>query len=272
MFCYFENHRVATREESDMKHSNRPVLTVMTAMLIFACGGKPPATGPRVVASTAWTAAFARAAGVGDCAVIAPYELQHPPEYELKPNDVKVIAGARVFVYAGYENMMKTLADKVTVNKITMVKIATDYDPAAMYASIRAVAAAAGTRAAAEKNIASLERIFTVCRERVNAAGGFERKAVVHAFQKRLAHLFGLSVAGVFGPAPLEAKQIVEASRTGAPLIVDNWHNPVSGPLRETLPDAAVAEFINFPGKDGTRTLEDVLRYNCDRLIEALRE
>jgi zinc transport system substrate-binding protein len=239
--------------------------------LAFAACGPTPAPTPTVVASTAWTAAYVKAAGIDDCRVIAPYEIQHPAEYELRPEDIKTIAGAKVFVYGGYETMMKSLATNISDGRIALVKIATDYDPDNMENSIRAIAAAAGTIAQAEKNIATLKAAFASCREEVRTAGGVDRPTLAHVFQKRLAELFGLKIVSAFGPAPLEAKQIALLSRTRATLVIDNWHNPVSAPLKETLAGARFVEFINFPGKDGTRMLEDVLRYNKDRLFEALQ-
>ena len=74
--------------------------------------------------------------------------------------------------------------------------------------------------------------------------------------------LLGFEVVGVFGPMPLEARQISELSNAGAELIIDNYHIDIGAPLRETLPSVSVADLINFPGVGGTVTLVDVLREN----------
>ncbi len=224
------------------------------------------------MASTAWTAAYVRAAGVDDCRVLAPYEMQHPAEYELKPGDVAAVSAAKVFVYAGYETMMKSLGAALASDKTVMVKIDTDFVPAHLEKSILAVAAATGTKARAEKNVASLKETLADCSRKLRAAGIGSQVTLAHVFQRDLVELLGARVAGAFGPAPLEAKQIADLTKTGAGLVVDNWHNPASGPLKETLPNARFVELINFPGKDDTRTLEDVLRYNTDRLMEALAD
>ena len=73
----------------------------------------------------------------------------------------------------------------------------------------------------------------------------------------------------MFGPAPLEAAQISRLSAVKAALVIDNWHNEVTGPLRETMRKSRFASLINFPGPDGTVTLLDVLADNRKRLEAA---
>ncbi len=109
----------------------------------------------RVVATTPWTAAFALAAGVENVRVLAPYEMQHPPEYELRASDV--------------------------------VRV-----------------------------------------------------------------------------------QIDELTQAAPAVVVDVWHNESAGPLRETVPGAIFVSLINFPGRDGTRTLMDVLQHKRSALTEAV--
>ena len=79
----------------------------------------------------------------------------------------------------------------------------------------------------------------------------------------------GFTVKGMFGPAPLEAAQITRLSQEKVSLLVDNWHNEVAAPLRETLPGVRYSSLINCPGPDGTVTLLDVLADNRKRLAAA---
>ena len=78
-------------------------LTVGSLALLVAALPAQNAAPFRVVASTSWTAAFARAAGATDIVTIAPMELRHPPEYEIKPSDLAAVAAARFLVHSGYE-------------------------------------------------------------------------------------------------------------------------------------------------------------------------
>jgi hypothetical protein len=80
----------------------------------------------------------------------------------------------------------------------------------------------------------------------------------------------GFDILGVFGPAPLEARQIVELSKEKPVFIIDNSHNPVGSPLRETLPDAVYVVFSNFPDSEQAGGLLDVLRSNREALNKPL--
>ena len=225
----------------------------------------------RVVATNTWTAAFAAAAGATNVATIAPADLRHPAEYELKPSDVEALQGADLLVYAGFEVMAKKLADAAGSRKIPMVQIAADYSLATLRSSILAIATATGTVEKARSSIADLERFMESWKLELRAAGLAGAEVVTHVFQQPLMAELGLAVKGAFGPAPLEAAQIMKLSPLKAAFIVDNWHNEVAGPLRETMKESRYLSLVNFPGPDGTSTLLDVLRDNRDRLMAAAR-
>ncbi|MEN6381870.1 MAG: hypothetical protein ABFC86_01185 [Rectinema sp.] len=63
-----------------------------------------------VIASTSWVQAYATAAGAKNIKTIAPFELQHPPEYEIKPSDLVAVQNASLIVYSSYERFAKKLA------------------------------------------------------------------------------------------------------------------------------------------------------------------
>lgn len=81
------------------------LLGVVLASLAFGQGS------PRVVASTNWVAAFARAAGALDVTVIAPASVQHPPDYDPRPSDLAAIARADWVLLAGYEGFAKRMEE-----------------------------------------------------------------------------------------------------------------------------------------------------------------
>jgi zinc transport system substrate-binding protein len=209
------------------------------------------ADAPRVVVTTGWVAAFVRTAGYsGPIRVLAPLELAHPPEYELKPSDVTAVAGADLVVYAGYEVMVTRLRDAAGGGKAKVLQIATDHSLKTIQESVRAIAVALGTSAAAAENLRAVEAFYESWRKELAAAGLAGAPVLVHALQKPLLDELGFRIAGVFGPAPLEAARIRDLSGAGASLVADNVHNPVGEPLRETVKDVRYVALVNFPSTE----------------------
>ncbi len=50
-------------------------------------------------------------------------------------------------------------------------------------------------------------------------------------------------------------------------MIIDNIHNPVGQPFKEVLSDKGYVQLLNFPGRNGTKTLPDVIRYNVRQIV-----
>lgn len=213
----------------------------------------------RVVATNSWTAALAAAAGARDIVTLAPAGLRHPAEYELKPSDVAMLKGAKLIVTTGFEVMAKRLAEAAGSRRIRVLRIDADYSLETMRASILAIADILGTQDQARDSIADLETFLSSWKQELRDDGLYGAPILVHVFQQPLMAELGFTIKGVFGPAPLEAAQIAKLSAEKVTYIVDNWHNEVAAPLRETLPDARYASLINFPGPDDTKTLLDVL-------------
>jgi zinc transport system substrate-binding protein len=225
--------------------------------------------GMRVIATNSWTAAFAAAAGATDVTTLAPSNLRHPAEYELKPSDVAALQGADVIISTGFEVMAKKLAEAAGSQSTRMLQIGADYSLPTMRASILTIADLLGTGAQGKQSVAALEEYMASWKKELAAAGLGSAPVVVHAFQRPLMAELGFTVAGVFGPGPLEASQIARLSPTGARFIIDNWHNEAGGPLRETMKTSRYVSLINFPGPDGTKTLMDVLADNRARMKAA---
>lgn len=225
-----------------------------------------------VIATTAWTAAFVRLAGVETVQVLAPYEMRHPPEYELKPSDIEAVAHARLIVFAGYETMVEKLKDTAGRNDIAVLQIDTRNDLVTTRAAVEKIAAVLGTETVARENLRNLEQYFADWRQEIAALGLEGAPVLVHFFQQPLAVELGFEVKGVFGPGPLEPAQIVTLSGHEVALIIDNWHNELGSPLEETLRGARRVSWINFPGPFDSRSLEDVLQYNRRALNEVMEK
>ena len=252
-----------------MIHIRRLLIALLfTAAVQGLFAQTPPGT---VVATTEWTTAFCRAAGLKNVRVLAPVTLRHPADYELKPSDIPALIEADLIVFAGYEGMMERIRANVAGRDIRMVQIETVYSPGIIEASVRKIAEAAGTQVLAEEELAAIAEAWDDAAQIVEEAGLAGKKTAAHRFQVPFAEEAGLDVVAVFGPPPPGPRLIAEIARSGAELILDNWHNPVSMPIQEILNDAAAVELFNFPGRHGTVSLEDVIRDNAVTLAASAR-
>ena len=229
-----------------------------------------------ILATNSWTAAFVKMAGAEAAGYsieqLAPSIMEHPPEYELKPSDVRKVRDADILVYAGYEVLMRTVFDSFDKPSEQMVKIMTSYSPAILENSVLEIAEKLGTVSQAKQNIADYKREIAFSRQRLKDTGLFGAPILVHFHQKPLAQALGFEILGVFGPQPLEVRQIAELGKTKPVLIIDNIHNPMAAPLEEIL-DVGVVELVNFPGGSDdsgivSETLTGVLDYNISELLK----
>lgn len=226
----------------------------------------------KVLATNSWTAAFVQAAG-GNAQQLAPSIMEHPPEYELRPSDVKKVRDADLLVFAGYEILMKTVFDSFDKADEQMVKIMTSYSPVMFEKSVLAIAQRLGTTAEAHHNIAAYKQAIVEARLKLKNAGLLGSQIIVQFHQKPLAAALGFDILGVFGPQPLEVRQIADFGKMKPKFIIDNAHNPMATPLIEIL-DVEAVELVNFPGfpnSDGTiypDTLVGVMNYNVNKLLQ----
>lgn len=243
------------------------LLLVLALPLILSAEGAEETEPVEVIATTAWTGAFAELAGIEEYMVLAPYELQHPPEYTLAPGEIAAISRAELVIYAGYETMLERLKSAAAADT-RLLQIKTVNTPAVIAESVRAIAALRGNQAQAEENLEAINQFFLEWREEL--APHVDRPVIVHFHMRPIAEALGLNIIDVFGPAPLEAAQLKRLAESGAMVIIDNWHSDIGIPLVELLPKAVRAEWINFPGKDETRGIRDVLDYNRRELNDLL--
>jgi len=247
----------------------RLIIYVFLLVLVGACG-KPEKVS--VVVTSSWTAAFVEAAGISDRVMLAPAEMQHPSEYELDINDIERLRQANLIVCGGYEIMMDRIRNGLKIDPDRILEIKTDYNLDHIRSSVMKIASRMGTEEIAIKNMAEIEEVFKLSREKIHHAGIDQQPVLVQFFIQAFARELGLNVTAVFGPKPLEVFDIHDLLNKEFKLILDNAHNPISGPLIESKKGVSVAFLINFPGTDGTRSLADVIRYNVERILEASGE
>jgi hypothetical protein len=220
-----------------------------------------------VVATGSWTAAYASAAGADNIVTLAPFDMPHPSEYELRPTDIPKLTNADLIIYAGYEVMTEHLKERLDLQPEKLLRINTDYSYATMEKSIMQIAAMTGTENRATENLSAIRRVLDESRKSVAEKQLIGQPVVVHRFQVSLARELGLTPVLLFGPASPEASEIIAVSKTNAVLILDNLHNPVGQPFWDVLPHAQYKQLLNFPGRFGTQTLSDVIRYNMTQIV-----
>lgn len=241
---------------------------LLLGALVFPLGAQEktaaPGTGSvpefRVVASTSWTAAFARAAGARDIVTMAPSDLRHPPEYELKTSDLAAVSGARFLVHSGYERFAKRLAETAGDEGLTVLQVYTDNIPSTFMTEAGKLAAAFGTMPAWKAWASSFDTFTKGVRTRIASALPGVR-VVAHRYLKTYVEWLGLEVVGTFGPGEPTPALLLDIAKSRPTLIVDNYHNPSAKAVAEAT-GVPVVTLINFPGKDGTRTIEDVFLAN----------
>ncbi len=220
----------------------------------------------KVVASTSWAAAFADIAGADEVESIAPVNLRHPPEYEITVSDVQKISDSEVFIYAGFERMMKTLGTKVP-NKGVSVQIVLDNSLATVKESTLKIAQELGTEDIQKVRYAEYEKLVKDGQKKALKKKLNKKKVLCNKNQTYLAKELGLDIAGVFGPGPVSAEELLEAKKAGYDLIIDNIHNPTGKPVTEILPKAKYIEWRNFPTAVEHDALKKVVKDNIDLLL-----
>ena len=236
----------------------------------FAMGKKDKETksdirNGQVIASTPWTAAFADIAGLDGVDSIAPANMKHPPEYEITVSDIKKVTCCKFMIYAGYERMMKTIAD--AAGNVALIKISTDNSVATVESQAKLIASKFHTESICEKRVASYKKTVENARGLVAERGLASKKVLVHAMQIYLAKDLGFTVTDTFGPGPLTAEQIAKAKKEGYDIIIDNIHNPVASTLAEVCPNAKIIQWRNFPEENKRGALEKVVIQNVNALF-----
>ena len=123
------------------------LLSLLSLTAIFAEGVVEETSTPRYVASTSWVAAIAEIAGLDGVDTVAPADLKHPPEYEITPMDVAKVAKAEIFMYGGYEAMMKTIAEAAEVKEECKVQVRTTNTLSNLTLQVEKISKKAGTEA-----------------------------------------------------------------------------------------------------------------------------
>lgn len=262
-----------SRHSTRTRRHRLTALIVAAGVVLAACsndddasGTAPAADGPVVVASTSWVAAVAELAGASDVHVIAPNNVQHPPDYEPTASDLAEVADADFVVMAGFEGFAERLSESAgDAEKLTVMP---SYTPAALQPEVDKLAAAFGTEDAAARNFAAYEAGWDETMSGLQAAvSGTEQRVVAQAFVTEWAMLAGFDVTGTYGPAPATATEIADLADLGPTLVFDNVHMGGGAEVADAT-GATLVALANFPGDD--LDLLSVVDDNAGAIAEAV--
>jgi hypothetical protein len=240
-------------------------LTLITSSL-FAQGIREKEDLPVYTASTTWTAGFAQLGGLDDIKNIAPADLNHPPEYEILPQDINSIVNSKLFIYAGYEVMMETLS-KTLISKDKLIKIKTSNNLENVKVVAKQISEIAGTQEISQQRVAEYEQMIVLARASVKELGLDKLRCLVNFHQAPLAKDLGLNVVQTFGPGPITPQNIKDSNDNHYDLIIDNVHNILSGPLSEVSPNTKVIIWRNFPDNVAPNAFYNMIEESINTLL-----
>lgn len=252
-----------------MQKVTRIFISLFIFLVLFSCKKNPPTkTETKYIASTSWVASIAELAGLDNLPTIAPVNLQHPPEYEIKPTDILQVAQSEYFICAGYEVMMKTITEATQIEPSKIVKIRTTNTIGVLQKDIEIISQKTGTQEIAQKRFAEFKKMIEESRERIKNNGIDKKNFYVNVNLEELATDLGLNIVGVFGPGPLSAQQISFVTENKIDFIIDNVHNPVAKPLLEVNPDSKLLIWRNFPEQQEKNAIYNLVKQNIEMLFE----
>lgn len=244
------------------------VLSILLFFMIFNFTSCVKTSSSKYVASTSWVAAFAQMAGIENVDTIAPANLRHPPEYEITADDILKVTDCEIFMYAGYERMMKTIANASEINEDKIIKVKTTNTEKNICAMVNMLSQEAGTQKSAQKNLDEYIKYIEETRAQIKALGIDKKSFYVNVNQEEFAADLGINIAGTFGPSPLTSAQLEEIALNKYDYIIDNIHNPVAEPAKEVSAESKIIMWRNFPDMMEDKTLLNIIKNNCEMLLK----
>lgn len=225
--------------------------------------------GPRVVATTSWEAAFARAAGATDVTVIVPSSIKHAPDYDPKPSDLAAVTEADFVLYARFEGFAGKITEAAGSAART-VAVNLDNSRAAVVAEVQRLGDLFGTRAAADTWLHDFGGEYDRLAAEVRAAwrDGRAPKVLTQAFTGFAAELSGAEVLGTYGPEPVTARQVAALSALHPQYVLANEQMD-TGTVLPGIPATQIT-LTNYPTHDDD--LRTVYRDAAAKITAALRK
>ena len=227
-----------------------------------------PVSAPKIVASTSWVGAFAKAAGATDITVIAPSTVQHPPDYDPKPSDLVSIAKADYIMIAGYEGFAKRMQEAVGGDAKKIITVNTENSPEAIRKEVTRLAELLKTQDKAKGWLDNFDKEYAKLSDALKAKANAAKPTIVsQVFVTPWLMFSGLQSAGCYGPAALTPAQLKTLADIKPTIVFENAHMGGGDPVVEAT-KAKKVMLINFPSDN--LDLLDVFKANSQRIGEAL--
>ncbi|GGM59246.1 hypothetical protein GCM10011608_50430 [Micromonospora sonchi] len=226
----------------------------------------PTAPGPKVVASTSWVGALAKAAGASEVTLVAPADVEHPPDYKPKARDLKAAADADYVLYAETDGFAPRLIKAAGDDSELITVIPVEATPGKITTEVTRLATTFGTSDAAKAWLSTFNAEYTALSAQAKAAlPNPAPTAVSELFVGYWSSLAGIEVTDVYGPQPVTASERADLTAKKPDLVFINAHVPDADPK---IPGVTKVKLVNYPGKD--LDLLAMFRTNTERLITAL--
>ena len=245
-----------------------PAAAPTTAAAAPAPTAAPASKTLKIVASTSWVAAFAKAAGATDITVIAPSNIQHPPDYDPKPSDLAAVSSADYVLLAGFEGFARRMQEAVGNDSAKLITVATDNSPEAIHKEVARLGQLFGTPDTAKAYLDDFDKQYAQLSGEVKTSIGAHKPVVVaQAFVTAWAAFAGLDVAGTYGPMPLGPDDLKKLADLKPTVVFENVHMGGGQPVIEAS-GARKIDLINFPADD--LDLLKVFKANAQTIEQAL--
>jgi len=252
------------------------IFVLALALLLSACASpatqqptapEAPMHELKIVASTSWVGAFALAAGAEDISIIAPSNIQHPPDYDPKPSDLEAVSSADYVLYAGFEGFAPRMQEAVGGSSDKLITVATENSPESIHKEVTRLGELFGTQDKAAAFLETFDAEYAKLSDEVKAAVGDHKPVVVaQMFVSPFVFFAGLEPAGMYGPMPMTPDELKTLSDAKPTMVFENAHMGGGDPLVEAT-GATKVDLINFPGDD--MDLLSVFRTNAETLKAA---
>ncbi|MFU8852167.1 ABC transporter substrate-binding protein [Micromonospora sp. SL1-18] len=225
--------------------------------------GRSGSDAPVVVASTTWVGALAKAAGATDVKLVAPANIQHPPDYDPKPSDLAAVASADYVLYTPFDGFAARLKEAVA-SGAKLVMVEPENTPAKITSEVTRLGQLFGTGAAAARWLDTFNAEYASLSGKLKNTS-LNTTAVAQVFVAYWADFAGIPVAGTYGPEPVTPSQLADLSGKKPKIQLANGHLPGLNPQ---IAGAVRVDIINYPGED--LDLLSVFRTNADHLGAAI--